>query len=421
MSDGITFADILSPPAQIGAISLQSALFITYICDWEWFLPLIANVPGHIHMVLNWLPETSDSEQPLGTPFAQGTRQNLTHKCCQTRPMDVTHPALTDNSLMHIKMFCLDFGSWIRIVVGSANLTLDDWEGLSQALWVQEFPKVGENGRGSVCDFSQSFRCILTELGLEGDRVDAWVNCADYSTANAALVFSTPTLHGTARVKEILSKCFPEIRNKCQGEVVYQASAIGGLDIRTLAALEDAFGGYPIVPVFPSQETCEMMMDFTMGMITVRYFQQEGVTMLSQRVRDTGVTPATLHSKVAYHLCRGKDSCCGQSWCYIGSHNLTKDAWGGNKNFEGGVIVVDPGVVLPFVRPSMRFPSYEVASALPLCPSPFKFYPSKRLLLDRGRQLQAMEGWNLQSPLERARHYHWWMFLVEYRDNYGRH
>jgi phosphatidylserine/phosphatidylglycerophosphate/cardiolipin synthase-like enzyme len=149
------------------------------------------------------------------------------------------------------------------------------------------------------------------------------------------------------------------------------------------------------------------MLGWTVGCITSRYYQQPG-SALHKTLRDTGPTEFCLHSKVAFHVCDSENSAC--HWVYMGSHNLTKDSWW-NNNYEGGVIVMGADVT-PFINAM----PYQWKALKP-CREPFRFYPSKEAIRAAGHKLQDREG----KEWDPAEHYHWYRFLEEFENNFGRH
>ena len=159
----LRFRDMLSPQRLVpdarhasGATAptppmLRSALFCSYVVDWEWLALELALAPAvtaasqqqgdsaaTISVVVNWAPETYNSEDALPQFFSEGCRVvTVTPGTPTARAIRVIHPPL-GGGLMHVKLAVLDFGDFVRVVVGSANLTCDDWCNLHQAFFVAE-------------------------------------------------------------------------------------------------------------------------------------------------------------------------------------------------------------------------------------------------------------------------------------------
>ena len=52
-------------------------------------------------------------------------------------------PKIVDglNGSFHPKLYLLKFKKFLRVVIGSANLFVSDWEDWNNILWVKDFPK----------------------------------------------------------------------------------------------------------------------------------------------------------------------------------------------------------------------------------------------------------------------------------------
>jgi hypothetical protein len=198
----ITFRDILSPKNLIrnaakssedAITKIKTLIICTYICDWNWFAAELALCPfitpqTEVIVIINWLPETCNTEDPIIDPkfsgvFSEGVRQ-ISIGIPGTkieRKITVIHPALV-GGLMHVKLTLVQFAStaenhqetiFTRVVIGSANLTLDDWCNLRQAFFVAEGQLLlRENSK----DADETKSKTNSNFGFEVEEVLLWLS-----------------------------------------------------------------------------------------------------------------------------------------------------------------------------------------------------------------------------------------------------
>jgi hypothetical protein len=383
-------------PTEASAAPLQSVVLVSYVVDWDWLATVL---PAHVDttVCINWLPETRDSEEPIakfevGTRLAQlpaGRANDSVKTSTPVRPnIRVVHPLL-EAGLMHAKLGFLDFGCFLRVFVASANLTLDDWTNLSQAVFFVDLPPAkvdGDSQRAAPEPFESQLRDAVAMLGL-ADQAFPIMSRFDFSGVDARIVLSVPSQvltaalapqaqasvdqeedddeedeedddhhsvgvspeqraayqrvggkNGMDSLADAVAWARAQVEARAGGTcpwsstpVVYQASSIGGITDDLLAYIERSVGSTPAAPLqcvalFPSLASVQgQLAQNNHGAITLRCFQMNNVTLWSQRWHD--LTSATpFHSKLLHHTCRGVH---GEEfgWVYSGSHNFTADSW----------------------------------------------------------------------------------------------
>ncbi|EER16303.1 tyrosyl-dna phosphodiesterase, putative [Perkinsus marinus ATCC 50983] len=122
----LTFADIIGDKTTIKAVFLSS-----FGCDIEWLLEHFAfGTP--IVLVDDYDRKRgamAEIQQPFGEVWSQ---------------MKIVHPyfetgGLYDSGTMHAKLIIIERAQALRVCISSSNLTPQDWEGVSQCIWVADF------------------------------------------------------------------------------------------------------------------------------------------------------------------------------------------------------------------------------------------------------------------------------------------
>ena len=499
---GIAFSSLFQDKEH-GSVP-RTILAATYVVDWGWFLDVVAESCNpsrasvrspympEITMVVNWLPESDQSEDPSPTAFGAGA-QKQTFAClvpptllplcgdaqvaCAEEDVEaqpskppptfdvnvkIVHPPNTDEgtALMHAKLFVIDFGVFVRFVVSSANLTQMDWVELGQNIWYVDAPVLPSPSTEKY-SFHQDILEVLQALSVPPESIPPvllsnQLNLSDTVTNGARLVMSVPSCFHSSKdnVLEKLHDLVAGAGVPCHAPLFYLASAVGGISPPVYKALVDALTATDavkrlVVPV-PSLATVSEQLQCTVGSITARCFQVPRSPVWGDGFVDFEESRAkAFHCKVL--LCADPSSQDeNEGWAFVGSHNLTADCWlsgrcrvegkllSDPRNFELGVFIPNAKKqVVPFLPPEVRDCWRRTCSAGVLLPwtsmpqsgpsAPFKFFDHKGMILEKGSSIvpRPSEEREAVSSVKgrkyRQRWYHWWKFVEEFSNNFGRH
>jgi hypothetical protein len=93
---------------------------------------------------------------------------------------------------MHIKLCLLEFETFLRVVISSANLTEYDWESIGQCIWYQDFPLCLDKSKaGTATTFGRDLNDVLTHLNFYPNMLQHY----DFSAAQVQLVASISGYH----------------------------------------------------------------------------------------------------------------------------------------------------------------------------------------------------------------------------------
>jgi hypothetical protein len=386
---------------------LRSMVLASYIADWRWLASIVPPTVSTLAVSVNWTPETHDSEDPIAR-FDVGSREVALPGLCSPK-CHVVHPPL-DRGLQHAKLLLLDFGGFLRIVVASGNLTLDDWLHLGQSLFIVDVPRRSDGSKEEQAHtpvFEQQLRTAVTVLGLA-----LWglplLDQFDLTHVEARLVLSVPdrlaveSAHACAAavspsgladtgsdedhddgirdldvdVIAALASCHK--RNGLRSlqaavawarasigssatfssPAVYQASSVGGVSDDLLALFDDvtqgaASGG--LLALLPSVSSVRHQLTLhNYGAVTSRCFQAPPSQLFRNRFVDLR-TDVAYHTKLLVHTADD-----GRGWFYSGSHNFTADSWcfdrrvppASRSSFDPNPRNIELGVVLLFTGDS---------------------------------------------------------------------
>ncbi|KAJ3106081.1 tyrosyl-DNA phosphodiesterase 1 [Phlyctochytrium planicorne] len=242
-----------------------------------------------------------------------------------------------------------------RVVIHTANLVQKDWGKKSQGCWVSDIlsKKSQANGSYISSDFESDLLAYLTSYGRPLEDLRALVKQYDFSNVRAAIVGSVPGRHsehnkfkwGHLRMRNLLSEVPLSTRCRRSSSIVLQFSSIGSLG-NTNKWLVDEFGASlsrtstsglmpnpPLKIVFP---TVEEVRDSNQGWSAGRSIphNEKNWNDHSSYLRPllhrwkgnlAGRNDSMPHIKT---FARVNEDSGDLSWLYIGSHNLSKAAWG---------------------------------------------------------------------------------------------
>lgn len=442
---------------------LKRVRLFSYIVDWEWILNILPPNLEHLFFCVNWVPETQNSENPLPKRWKEGTREME----YLGRHFVVHHPVLA-GGLQHAKLLLFEFDDYLRVVVTSANLTLDDWSNLGQIFWFFDAPRRNTSGGNVASPFSEDLKVTLNWLQVDAGFVDGF----DFSGTDCRLILSAPcqilalaaqpdgdddddeesrAFHGglTTEQKnhfrslsakplgldglsEVLGRPSAGGMPPCGQGIIYQASSVGGITDQLLRRFTDsAFGSgsaailWPKINEalhvpFPSMDSVTTQLEQgRVGAITLRLFQSAGST-LSKKCLHDWPSSVPFHSKVLTHTCG--DANCSFRFTCAGSHNFTSDSWcsGRNaqrsdpRNFELSVVATGKTADLSGVMPASFFQTVHSINY-----QPFVYLRHKRRVLEIGSKSRGAAS--ISKFGNKHLDYHWEKFQEEVDDDFGRH
>ncbi|KAK2952125.1 putative Tyrosyl-DNA phosphodiesterase 1 [Blattamonas nauphoetae] len=222
--DGITFSHLFDN-------TLQSAILTTYVGETKWILneaPRLSEIPvSFLYGKNGWYDESTQKDN-LPPQF-------------KTFFIDTKIPF----GLHHSKIMLLTYPTGLRFVVTTANLIESDWNGRTQALWMQDFPLLPPNSHPppTLSLFQTTLRRYLATVGITQSKIN--LDLYDFSGACAELLCSVPgsfTLFendprlgedwGHFQLRKLLlhhHDSIPQIERASLEEFVFQFSSFGTL------------------------------------------------------------------------------------------------------------------------------------------------------------------------------------------------
>ncbi|XP_018312035.1 probable tyrosyl-DNA phosphodiesterase [Mycetomoellerius zeteki] len=305
----------------------------------------------------------------------------------------------------HTKIMILQYkDDGIRVVVSTANLYSDDWENRTQGLWISpHLPRLPESANPSDGESPTGFKKDL-ERYLNKYRHSAltqWicaVRRANFSDVNVFLVASVPGTHkdneadswGYKKLAHVLSRYATLPPDAPQWPIVAQSSSIGSLgpnfeswlskDIIPCMSRETTKGLkshphfqfiYPSIENYKQSFDCRNLSCCLPYSAKVHSKQQWIESYLYQwKAKRTARDRAMPHIKSYTRISPDLKSI---SWFVLTSANLSKAAWGVQRNnhyimsYEAGVIFIPK-----LITGTTTFPiEDEEDPAVPVFPIPY--------------------------------------------------
>ncbi|KAI9295265.1 phospholipase D/nuclease [Neoconidiobolus thromboides FSU 785] len=375
-NDGVKFEDLVNKN------HLQKGLFSSYAMDTGWLLSKLPKVCSKIFVIHK--------------PKSRGEVGNLDKQTL------IVTPKLYFG-VMHAKLMLLYYPTFLRVVIGSANLVDFDWNLIENIVFIQDFPKLnrvdgmknseakaGINNNDSNLDtlFLKDLKEFLVSLHVP-KNVYSTLDEYDFSLVKVSLITSCPfpkkTNQGYKHLVDKIHQHF-KVDSIIEGDVMYQTSSIGTLTTKFingfLAQLYPNATNSDLKVIFPSSETVATSLLGTQGGGTI-FFNFKKYEECKQSIKKYFYDSISLrvgslsHCKTIYGTLKlskqsgsnvvkaERDEASGAksdddenegfktgSWFYCGSHNFTNAAWGnttsvkdqGEKlikttNYELGVVV----------------------------------------------------------------------------------
>jgi len=245
--------------------------------------------------------------------------------------------------LHHSKLIILYYEEGVRIVISSANFIQGCLENKTNALWIQDFPRKTSRSKPQS-EFEESLLYYLDtikDVNIDNSRLREF----DFEAATCVLVPSVPgshtgkirDLYGLLRVKDQLSK--EQIPRDIGGApLVCNHSSFGTFSQNWLsdqfilamrqASNSDGRGSGDIRIVWPRVKDMQECLEGWVAGSSIFLKKMHSREWLRDKFRRWNAKPSGRH-KMMPHIktyCRvSKDQL---AWFMVGSHNISKAAWG---------------------------------------------------------------------------------------------
>ena len=272
---------------------------------------------------------------------------------------------------MHAKLMLLRFDSFLRVVITSANVTEFDWCDIGQTIWI--FDAKQKSAITPQSDFGTRLVDFVGHLLSEAspENKQLWLSDVlplfNFNTSFATLIVSVPGLWGGDQLND-----FGQMRLKSvlvshglseNKSVHVKVSSLGLCPDNWMKEFEASLGlKTPVRIHWPS---------FTDAMALsgrgILKGSLKNVSLLSRRL-----TRLQLHNDRKSFACHAKfivGESAGGSWVYVGSHNLSRVAWGtvnatnntlSIASFELGVLLESDQYPLSFTAHDGIWPNDQV-------------------------------------------------------------
>ncbi|KAG5312932.1 TYDP1 phosphodiesterase, partial [Acromyrmex insinuator] len=302
----------------------------------------------------------------------------------------------------HANIMILQYSNGIRVVVSTAALYSDDWKNRTQGLWISpHLPYLPESAKPSDGESPTGFKKDLERYlsKYEQPALTQWIRAvqmADFSDVNVFLVASVPGIHkgyeddfwGYRKLAHVLS-CYVTLPRNEQWPIVAQSSGVGcfGLfenwleDIIWCMSKETSkdSNNYPHFQfIYPSIANYKQSFDFRvlstpLSYNTENHFKQQWLEsyLYQWKAKRTGRDRAMPNIKSYTRISPDLKKI---PWFLLTSANLSKAAWGSNKQYDYSIGNYEAGVLFipKFITGTTTFPiGGEEDTGVPMFPIPY--------------------------------------------------
>ncbi|KAK9840422.1 hypothetical protein WJX74_009663 [Apatococcus lobatus] len=328
--------------------SIEWALLSNYMIDFGWLLqacPALCTVKDLL-ILQGDRPSAERLEQQKATATAAGIQKVTFHQ-----------PFVGQWGTHHSKAFVLQYSAGLRVIVHTANLIHGDCTHKSQAVWFQDFPHKGAHAPADMAPFGKTLLNYLMALRLPPSHKQIAIdvcNAHDFSSASAYLIPSCPGQHtgpamhshGHMAARAVLSKGLLQSRFVA-APVLAQCSSLGSLTPKWVCeefcaslasgrridgALNQALGRPPpeFQLIWPTVEEVQNSNEgWAAGGSIPGSVQNVSKPFLQPFWRRFGGHPAGRQRAMPHMKTYTRYTRDGEMpWLLMGSHNLSKAAWG---------------------------------------------------------------------------------------------
>lgn len=297
----------------------------------------------------------------------------------------VKKDSLIKNSAFHPKLYLIKFGSFLRVVIGSGNLFIEDWTKWSNVCWVKDFSVRPDGSTSKTCNFRRKLESFVKfSMGDKFTDLKSFlgIDLKDYefSKNGVELLYSLPlkkTLNeGDHCGFEILEDIM--IRNKPSRpydfkdtKIYYSCSCIGAVNFGIIYQFVTSIAPNLKTPKLADHKEQKRYSN----MLKLIYPTQSYINGLTQKNNDTSCLffNKRIYHKVSFNAniltqfenndkVYGDDNFVSHSKIfvvlrdskidddtviYIGSHNFTKSAWGKISRQKYEISNYELGIVYP--------------------------------------------------------------------------
>lgn len=289
------------------------------------------------------------------------------------------------NSAFHPKLYLLKFDKVLRVVIGSANLFIEDWTKWSNVCWVKDFPFKTDGMTSKHSNFRRDLETFV-KASL-GDRINelktfSGIDLKDYdfTKAGVELVYSLPLRRGLSEgdkcgfemVSQIMTNNPPTRPYDFKDtKIYYSCSCIGAINFGIVYQFVTS-----VIPNLKVPQICDYASQTKyFNMLKLIYPTQSYINGLTPKNSDTaclffnkkiyhkvsfntdilaqfennedvyGDENIVSHSKIFVVVRDSKID--DDTVIYIGSHNFTKAAWGKISRQKYEISNYELGVMYP--------------------------------------------------------------------------
>eukprot|EP01103_Thecamoeba_quadrilineata_P011889 TRINITY_DN2947_c0_g1_i3.p1 TRINITY_DN2947_c0_g1~~TRINITY_DN2947_c0_g1_i3.p1 ORF type:complete len:331 (-),score=38.28 TRINITY_DN2947_c0_g1_i3:61-1053(-) len=269
------------------------------------------------------------------------------------------------SSLVHAKMMLLSFPKFLRVIISSSNISLLEWTQVRQVTWYQDFSlgdtQASQTKSKNSSELLEDMVDFFERLSVPSEKYQH-IFRYDFSKCLVKLVFSVPqieqkkekpnskedTKNGFNRLKSLISRYFPN--GPPSEDLIYQANTISASNAKWMEDFRKSLTSTKSKTfnlVYPTEKDYSKFLTQGTALAFVRTREAFPLDSL-YRCIDCSGKDILLHSKCLFPR--------SKKWLYIGSHNLTRKAWGNisknsdPQNIEIGVFF-PPDVLQDFREP----------------------------------------------------------------------
>jgi Tyrosyl-DNA phosphodiesterase/CUE domain len=379
---------------------VQRALVCTMMIDVQWLFDAAPELVklGAANLEVS-IDMTRGRDALIRDPMSMARIDEFTLLRPAALPQQHSESSSTAASLVHGKLMILFHRQFVRVLVSSGNFWPEDFGMRANVLWLQDCSRRRPDASAAGGDFYETLRDYVRRVNASEQTLAALARY-DYSSVRASLVTTVPgeleqsgRYYGAERLEQLRNELIVDSPS-CR--VVMQATSLGATDRRWLLdKLAHGFGlsstsqsanAERIDIVWPTQDFVRTSNIGAKAAHQLTWFRRYcyalgGSSSSSSRFAhmsslmrryvgaDDRVDTAP-HSKV--YACTS-DNGSRMHWILVGSHNLSRSAWGGDRearHYELSVMLIArrfgvnsllPNVSLPFI---VNAPAYS-SSDLP--------------------------------------------------------
>ena len=301
------------------------------------------------------------------------------------RVLWVKKDPLIKTSAFHPKLYLIKFDKFLRVVIGSGNLFLEDWINWSNVCWYKDFSLRVDGSTSKTCEFKRELEAFAKiSMGDKYNELKSFLDIDfknyDYSKAGVELLYSFPVkkdlgtgqLCGFEMLEAIMTKHKPSKPYEFKDtKIFYSCSCIGSVNFGITYQFITSIAPNLKSPnasdyktqskytnmlklIYPTQSYINGLtpknsntacLFFNKKIYHKISFNADLLTQFENNEAVYGDECFVSHSKIFVVMRDSKID--DDTVIYIGSHNFTKAAWGKISRNKYEVWNHELGVVFP--------------------------------------------------------------------------